>query len=140
MTAEGYEIGIGEETKSICYYGTSLITRSETTLRLYFRVRGALEEFSASIDGQETPVVDAGNGFIYIELTNISARNLADAHSFTVMKGDEAVTVSGCSAFSYVQLALESEEAEDGLKMAVKALKRYGDLAVAYFTENESQG
>ena len=134
LTVSGCELDIGEGTESIGFYGCSLLTRSETALRLYFRIKGELEEFGASIDGVETEVHDAGKGYLYIELDNISAKDLANVHSFTVTKGDESLTVGNCSAYSYVQRVLESEK-EDSLKMAAKALKRYGDLAKTYFEQ-----
>ena len=134
VSADEYGCSYSPATGSIRFFGGSLLTKSETTLRLYFQLSGDLNEFSATIDGAEAQLTDAGNGYAYVQLENISAKNLADGHSFTVSHGAESVTVEGYSAYSYVRQVLRTPNSES-LLTAAKALKRYGDLAAAYFAQ-----
>ena len=132
VTCEGYGYEFTPNTENISFLGASVVTESETAIRAYFSLKG--EGFTATVDGEPAAIQTNERG-TFVEIANISAKNLGDAHTIVVTNGDETVTISNCSAYSYVQSVLNYAGASDSLKLAVKALKLYGDLAAEYFNK-----
>ncbi len=132
ITCEGYGYEFTPNTANISFLGASVVTESETAIRVYFSLKG--EGFTATVDGEPAAIQTNERG-TFVEIANISAKNLCDPHTIVVTNGNETVTISNCSAYSYVQSVLNYAGASDSLKLAVKALKLYGDLAAEYFNK-----
>ena len=112
------------------YYGYSLLLKTETTLRFYFKITDR-ELYDPSVFrlGNITEVKDYNESYVYIELTGIAARELGDTHTLTV--GD---TVFGSfSALSYVKDVLTDGSSADTLADAAAALYRYYEAAEVFF-------
>ena len=118
----------------ISYYGSSLLLKSETTVRHYFKLEGGQDitnfAFTVKVGDAEystvTPVEK--QGYYYIDIENISADKLDTLH--TVKIGDVEV-ISNYSAMSYANSVLSSETADDNLKNLVKTLYLYNQKANA---------
>ncbi|MBQ6432307.1 MAG: endonuclease [Oscillospiraceae bacterium] len=132
VTCDGYAYSYTANTEHISFLGASVVTESETAIRVYFTLNG--EGFTATVDGEPAAIQTNERG-TFVEIANISAKNLGDPHTIAVTNGSETVTISNCSAYSYVQSVLSYAGASDSLKLAVKALKLYGDLAAEYFNK-----
>ena len=132
VTCEGYGYGFTPNTENISFLGASVVTESETAIRVYFALSG--EGFTATVDGEPAAIQTNERG-AFVEIANISAKNLGDPHTIAITNGSETVTITNCSAYSYVQSVLGYAGASDSLKLAAKALKLYGDLAAEYFNK-----
>ncbi len=132
VTCTGCDYSFTPNTEHISFLGASVVTESETAIRVYFALSG--EGFTATVDGEPAAIQTNERG-TFVEIANISAKNLGDTHTISITNGSETVTVSDYSAYSYVQSVLSYAGASDSLKLAVKALKLYGDLAAAYFNK-----
>ncbi|MGN1087349.1 MAG: hypothetical protein ACI4Q5_09955, partial [Porcipelethomonas sp.] len=138
VTAEnlsGYSFTKNETfPEGISYYGSSLLLKSETTVRHYFKLEEGQDitnfAFTVKVGDAEystvTPVEK--QGYYYIDIENISADQLDTPH--TVKIGDVEV-ISNYSAMSYVNSVLSSETADDNLKNLVKTLYLYNQKANA---------
>lgn len=102
----------------------SLIVKSQTTIRLYV---AAPDTLAVKVNGNAAQIKTDGNGK-YIEITNISAKDLDRAYDITL---GENCTIR-CSTFSYVYLVLANENGEK-LTNVVKALCFYNAAANEYF-------
>ena len=123
-----------DDTAHITYYGPSVVTESETAIRIYFKLSGDIDDYSVTVNGKAGEFV-AAKGMYYVEISNIAAKDLGKGNTVTVTYGDETLTVSGFSVYTYVRNQLNNANATDALKNAVKALKFYGDAAANYFKE-----
>ena len=99
---------------------------------MFFRfVAGAdIGDYTFTVDGKEVTPVQRGNLW-YVELTDIAAKNLDDAHTFTAGE----VTVI-CSALSYVNNVLnKADTMHEKLVTLCKALYAYNAAANVYFSK-----
>ena len=109
----------GEE-EGIILHSASLLLNSETTLRIYYELTGdkTIDEFTFYLDGKEVTPIQKGERY-YIEVRDIAAHKLDEAHEFTV--GGLTMTYS---ALSYVNTVLTVANDEPVVNMA-KALYAY---------------
>lgn len=117
------------------YIGSSLLLCGTTSIRHYFRLHNGLtpDALSASIDGAEAALVCAEGDLYYVEISDISARNLSRAYSMTLCRGEESITLR-YAALSYVGVALCSADSGTELIDACRALYVYWKMADAYFS------
>ena len=116
----------GEE-EGIEIQSVTLLLDSETVLRVYYKLTGdkTIDEYTFYLDGEEVAPIQKGDRY-YIEVRNIGAHKLDEAHEFTV--GGLTMTYS---ALSYVNTVLNVSEDEAVVNMA-KALYFYSQAAEAY--------
>ena len=111
------------------YYGCSLLLRSKTTLRFYFEKTDASKFDAANfkIDGNTVEVNNYGDGsrYVYIEVTNIAAPDLAATHKVAV--GD--VEIGNVSPLNYAKDVLSDADASADLKNVMTALYRFYEAA-----------
>ena len=111
------------------YYGCSLLLRSKTTLRFYFEKTDATKFDAANfkIDGNTVEVNNYGDGsrYVYIEVTNIAAPDLAATHKVAV--GD--VEIGNVSPLNYAKDVLSDADASADLKNVMTALYRFYEAA-----------
>ena len=120
------------EGKGIEYYGYSLILKTETTLRFYFKKNGADTSALSLInsDGINVgEVKDYDDDYCYIEFTDIPASKLGE--NYELKYGD--VSLGSFSALSYVKDVLQNDGGAQPITDTVTALYRYNEAAIAYF-------
>lgn len=111
------------------FYGCSLILESETTLRFFFKVS---EGATLTVNGGELEVKTRGD-YQYVDIKNISAKDLGTAITLSVSDGTETAEVKA-SPLTYCYNVLSAEAAYDTeLVELVKALYLYYVQADAYF-------
>lgn len=129
---------IGNELDAMCsnqgladdsYTGFSLILKSETTLKLYFKAGTAVTVRDA--DGNEVATETGTSGDeVYYKIKNIKANDLGDAYTVSVGTGDTASDIGTVSALTYCYKAKSSTD--EALVKTVDALYRYYKAAIAY--------
>ena len=131
MLAE-YEYTEDGKEENLSIYGSSLLLKEQTTLRMYYQLaEGNISDYKFTIDGKEVQPIQSGDSNVYyIELNNIIAPDLEKAHIFTTGN----ITVSNYSALSYVNKALDSEKSSENNKKTAAALYLYWKAAEAYFS------
>ena len=111
------------------YYGCSLLLRSKTTLRFYFEKTDASKFDAANfkIDGNTVEVNNYGDGsrYVYIEVTNIAAPDLAATHKVAVGN----VEIGNVSPLNYAKDVLSDADASADLKNVMTALYRFYEAA-----------
>lgn len=114
----------------LAYYGYSLLLKTKTTLRFYFRITDR-ELYDASLIcfGESDEVKTYNENFVYIEITDIAAKNLCASSALTV--GEKAFGTF--SALSYVKDTLTDESSSEITKATSTALYRYNEAALSYF-------
>ena len=108
----------------------SLVLESNTALRVFFRAAADadISSYIFTANGQTVTPIQRGSLW-YIELTDIAAKDLDTAYTFTA----GGLTVA-CSALSYVNSVLRNASTMDQKLVAVcKTLYAYNDTANAYF-------
>ncbi len=109
-----YTVSGGTDTFDVEYIGSSLLLKSETTLRHYF-------------NGEVEGATKKDDDLWYIDITDITADKLGTAQD-TIYNG---ITIS-YSPLSYAYEVLKSETTSDSLKNLVKAMYLYYEAAYAY--------
>ena len=116
------------------YYGYSLLLKTKTNLRFYFRIKDRTKYDNSVFKlGNVSEVHDHGENYVYIELPDISAAELADRNMLTV--GD--VRMGAFSALTYVKDVLQNDNGEQPLTNTVTAIYRYHEASVNYFNSAE---
>ena len=132
--ADEYLYTYTPDTANIRYYGESVVTESETTIRFYFRLSGELSDYTVTVNGAAGGFVQAGS-YYYVEVANIAAKDLGKANTVTVTYGEETLTIAGYSVYTYLRKQLNGGTNNEDLIRLCKSMKYYGDLAKAYFPE-----
>ena len=118
----------------VSYYGTSLVLESETVLRVYFTLdeRASIGDFTFKVGSKKyTPVEKDGKW--YVEILNISAKDLDKLYTVTVSSAEGKVVTVKTSALSYAYKVLTTEGTDAKLVNLVKGLYLYNQAANAYF-------
>ena len=115
-------------TAAVSFYATSLILESETTMRLYFQ---CTKEPTITFRDKQLEVTKIDGGYCYVDIPNISAKNLSDTFTLTVSDGAETTNVQ-CCPLSYCYNIL-SKETDSDLLNTVRALYLYNEAANNYF-------
>ena len=113
-------------------YAASLLLKSETSLRLFFQVADGAA-LSASCDGSDM-TVNSRSGLYYVDVTNISAKDLDEKVSVAISDGTDSVEV-GYDPMTYCYNVLNAAEGTyaESLLNVVRALYLYNQAANAYF-------
>ena len=127
-----YDFTVGTMPEGISCYGSSLILKSETTIRHYFKLEDGKEisDYTFSVNGTTLTPTEK-QGYYYIDINNVSAEKLGTPFNVSV-NGEEVIT--NYSALSYVYKALDSDSTDVNLKNLVKWLYIYNQDALAYIT------
>lgn len=108
----------------VAFLGGTLTLETTTKLRIYFTAQQAP---ACTVDGVETAAQTDEQGRYYLEIPDISAKDLDETHLFTI--GGYSVTAS---ALSYAYAVL-SGNYDEHLQNLVKALYLYSMAANEYF-------
>ena len=125
-----YDFTLGTMPEGISYYGSSLILKSETTIRHYFKLAEGKEisDYTFSVDGMTVTPTEK-QGYYCIDIKNVRAEKLGTSFNVSV-NGEEVIT--NYSALSYVYKVMDSDSIDDNLKNLVKALYLYNLATVTY--------
>lgn len=129
--ADSYAPSVTGNTDGLTYYGTSLLLRSKTVIRHYFRLADGKSISDYEFKLGETVLTPAQYGeseLWYVEITGIKSSELTTAYTVTV--GDLTVTYS---AMSYAYTVLKAEDSDANLIATVKSLVNYTNAAKAHF-------
>ena len=121
------------EPEGLQYYGSSLLLRSGTTVRHYFVTKSGydIEDFTFTLGGEKiTPTYKDGK--YYIDITDISANNLDETYTVTIVDPAGMQYDLSYGALSYAYNVLHIQ-AGNSLVNLMKALYLYNRAADAYF-------
>lgn len=138
VTAESlqdYEPVLQEgEDSGLIHLGSSLLLKSETSLRHYFRLRsGQIGDYSFAVDGQSLTPVQKGDCW-YVEIPEITAKRLGNMPTLTVTRGGDQLLSLRYGPLSYARCVL-LENGDETLADQVRALALYAQAAAEYFGE-----
>ena len=138
VTAESlldYEPVLQEGADSgLVHLGSSLLLKSETSLRHYFRLRsGQIGDYSFNLEGQSLTPVQKEDSW-YVEIPEITAKMLGNTPTLTVTRGGEQILSLRYGPLSYARCVL-LENADETLADQVRALALYAQAAAEYFGE-----
>ena len=139
VAVSGYDYSTEVGGSGVSYYGASVLLRSETTIRAYFKITGSGSFAASYSDGAQTYTAELvhykeGSKYYYVDIPNISARRLGEKFTITVKDSsneENFASLVNYSAYGYAQKVLSSSD-DANLKLAVKALYRYGEVAKAF--------
>ena len=137
VTAENLESFQAVKTEGtatgVSYYGTSLLLQSETVMRIYFTLdEGEIGDYTFKLGSKKvTPVQSDGKW--YVEIANISAKDLDKTYTLTVSSAEGKIVTVKASALSYAYTVLNGGSNEATLIELVKGLYLYNQAANAYF-------
>ena len=132
VDASAYAAQVSGNEAKLSYVGMSLVLESNTALRVFFRTAANtdISGYSFTANGRTVTPVQRGSLW-YIELTDIAAKDLDTAYTFTA----GGLTVA-CSALSYVSSVVRNADTMDAnLVRVCKALFAYNETANAYFNK-----
>ena len=129
VDASEYAYKLTGSEDGLAFDGASLILNSETSLRIYFKLTGSktVEDYTFTIDGETVQPVAHGSSY-YIQVSNISAKDLDVWHTFTL--GDITIEYAPLSYVDRVQAVASSDV---DLVNLVTALYLYNQAADTYF-------
>ncbi len=119
----------------------SVILETKTTIRHYFSLTdGAkIEGYSFTIDGVSvtpTEIVRNGKTMYYVDITDISAKDMENLYIFTI-SCDEEQTIITASVHSYINAVIKNQDntalVSKELLDTVYAMHAYGEAAKTYF-------
>ena len=121
------------QSNGLTYYGSSLICKSEMTVRHYFMVNEGCDinnyKFSyVNADGNEVSLTPkkASDGVYCVDINGIMARNLNSNYACKVTEKNKACILElDYGPFSYSQKVINSGNSSDELKNLVNALYWY---------------
>ena len=142
-----YEAQLDNDPAGVEYYGSSVVMKTETSIKHYFKLRSgqSLNDFTVLLgegaDAVElTPVISGG--YYVVEIKNIGSGRLGNPYKVSVIENTtgDAVNTWIYSAMSYSHTVLTKYEANDPavsaeLAAAAKALVGYYQAAYAYFNQ-----
>ena len=121
----------GTLPEGVEYVGSSLILKSNTSIRHYFRISDREDVTFAVNDTVITPEVK--DGLSYIEIRDIKPTDLAKAYTVTVSDSDNTYSFD-YSAMSYCKKA-NSTSSDSKLKNLAYSLYWYNKTALGYFNQ-----
>ena len=118
----------------LAYHGSSLLLRSGTSQRHYFKLAGGnISDYTFTLSGSTAkPVQYEDSDYYYIDRDNINAASLEDAATVTVTKGSEELSFR-YSPMDYVSTVLSEDSIQsDELKNMALSLYWYSNAALKY--------
>lgn len=120
---------------AISYAGATLMLKSETSIRHYFRLSsGSIGEYTFYVNGQAVMPVESSGRYM-IEIKNIAAKDLDRVFTVQVKKGSQTlITLNNYSALSYVRRVVAAQGGGDQTILDLaRSLYLYNQSAKAYF-------
>lgn len=130
---------VGTLPDGIYYCGSSLLLKSEITVRHYFKLDAdkSIADYSFRIgDASAETVPVEKQGYYYIEIQGIRADRL---HAEFDLSINDVAGIENFSVLSYVAMVTENADADANLKNLVKALYLYYQNLTAYQNSTTTQ-
>ena len=123
-------------TKSLQYYGSSLLLKDGTVIRHYFKLNsGSIKDWTVTVsDGESEPTkctLKKSGSYYYVEFS-VAAKNLAKPYHVEVSNADGVHIAIDYSAFSYVESRIHTTD-DAQLKLLMKSMYLYNQAAIEYF-------
>lgn len=136
VTIDGFKAVAGQGTDLAKLYSASLILKSETTLRFFFKLDSDVENFSV-LYGTEPLEIKERGGLYYVDVTGIAAKDLDADITLTINDGASTADLV-FNPMSYCQGVQNDTTGAFGenMKNLVAALYQYNLAANNYFEEN----
>lgn len=132
-TLSGYANSVQQGTSKVRLAGSSLLLKSNTVLRLFFKVDDSAKNSVTFTYNGETLPTKVISGYYTVDITGIAAQNLTDDVTVEVSDGSETADVS-YNVMSYCYNVLANPDSYDeSHQNIVRALYAYGDAAKNYF-------
>jgi hypothetical protein len=134
VTIEGFPVNTEQGTTLATYAGASLLLTSETTLRIFFNVDSSIaDRFTVTYKGEALPL-GIRSGKYYVDIPNISAKDLDEYFTLVIFDGTETAEVS-YSPLSYCASVIENAKGihDRELQDVAAAMYLYNLAANAYF-------
>ena len=134
VTIEGFPVNTEQGTTLATYAGASLLLTSETTLRLFFNVDDSVaDRFTVTYKGESLPL-NIRSGRYYVDIPNISAKDLDEYFTLVIFDGTETAEVS-YSPLSYCASVIKNANGIHDRKLqdVAAAMYLYNLAANAYF-------
>ena len=133
QTLSAYKRSGDQGTAKIPFGGSSLILKTETTLRLFFLPEDSAGDMTAVCAGKKLNVNNA-KGYSYVNIANISAKDLDADCTVTISDGAEtADVIYNPMAYCYNVLNAAEGTYAPALLNTVRALYLYNQAANDYF-------
>lgn len=141
VTAEmltGYEKTVSGSVTGIVYYGSSLVLRSQTVIRHYFRLESghAIGGYTFRNETAGTvlnPVSVGSQNLYYVDIPDLKANALNTVYTVSVQNGNGESEQLVYSAMSYAYGVLKESYDTEALQNLMRALALYSDKAERYF-------
>jgi hypothetical protein len=114
----------------LVFNSVTLLLKSSTQIRFYFKLKAgvAVEDLTLTVDGVPVQAQKYGDTYYYIEILDITAKNLGYKYSINL----DGYEIEYC-ALSYAYTLLKSGTADAVNEAVVKALYNYYVAAYEYF-------
>ena len=133
----GYEVKIsGVMPAGVTGKSISVLFDSDNSLRIYFSFDAGYspEDYTFTVDGNAATMQENSSHNYYLTVRNIAAKDLNEAHRFTVSDGEESYTVEA-SVLSYARLLVAGNKLDS--QNLGKALYLYNSAADDHFPPEE---
>jgi len=127
-----YSRSITHNLSTIRFVGASMILKSNTTLRLFFRVSDGVEPTFTY--GDQILTAEQRDGNHYVDIPGICASDLDSDFTVTFSDGTDSGSVT-YNPMTYCYTVLKNSSYDDTLKDLVKAIYLYNREANALFEE-----
>lgn len=121
-----YQKSLLNNCKNITYYGSSLILKSDFTIRHYFTINAGtnISDYSFVVNGKELSAMKSAGQIYYVDIEGITANNIDHAYTLTITENATKQQASLVySVMSYMSAAQNSNQKLEGL---VKSIYAYG--------------
>lgn len=126
----------GGNNGEISWHGVSALMTNRVQMRVYFAARDIDDLTVKAVSGEQSWTltdIKSKDGVYYVDFGVMNPAQMQEQVSFTVYRGEEAVsTTMHYSIESYAAAWLGREEATDAHIALIKALIHYGDSAREY--------
>lgn len=129
----------------LSYYGSSLVLRSQTLLRHYFRLEDGHDIGEYTFRNETSgvllqPVKTGSKNLFYVEISDRKANELNTAYTVSVQQNAEGTSdwKLSYSAMSYAYDTLKGEGEPESLQNLMRALVIYSDKAERYFDRSST--
>ena len=126
---DNLSVEVSDQLDGINFYGASLVMRSKTAVRFYFKAE-SVQGLTFTVNGKVYEP-EKSNGMYYVEVADIDPQELADVLSVVVSDSTNELSFS-YSPMNYITRMHHKAESSEQLKAMVKAMYGYYLAAKEY--------
>ncbi|MBQ6831376.1 MAG: hypothetical protein IJO28_01950 [Oscillospiraceae bacterium] len=129
MDTECPTVDVNGQVSGVIFHGVSVRFLSQTAVRFYFWVDGAVDGYTFTVDGTEYEAV-AKDGMYYIETPGIDPQNMNDVITVSVTDGTDTLSVGYAPIWYFIRTYHNSDN--ETTKSLMAAAYSYYKEAQAY--------